>query len=377
MNDAMFNGWRLGVDSLWANVKTVHVDSGLRYHLTSSHDLFNFEFWVTEEYQAVNISVKTDSWRSEQCKELTGANSMVSSKPRKRRILKHQLQNAKRVHPHAMKVDLQEAGRKGTHGSGLEKDAGTSPFRMPIKASSKDARASNAISLQRFGNDGGSNKDEDDRSLKSFLRENHLQAGRHKSECSGLENPFVSRFIESVASSSNNVGVSSGTVHASAGNECGQLASGNNLAPPAMLHFARTRKLSADRGDPRNRQFLQKRRFFHSHRAQPMTMDEVLSDQDSEDEVDDDIADFEDRRLLDDFVDVTKDEKQIMHLWNSFVRKQRLALSIGSKGVAVLTTLVLADGHIPWACEAFSRLHGRDLVHAPALICDVADAIEH
>lgn len=28
-------------------------------------------------------------------------------------------------------------------------------------------------------------------------------------------------------------------------------------------------------------------------------------------------------QMLDDFVDVTKDEKQIMHLWNSFVRKQR------------------------------------------------------
>ncbi|WOL07277.1 polycomb group protein EMBRYONIC FLOWER 2-like isoform X1 [Canna indica] len=38
---------------------------GLRYHLNSSHDLFNFEFWVTEEYQAVNVSVSTDIWRSE------------------------------------------------------------------------------------------------------------------------------------------------------------------------------------------------------------------------------------------------------------------------------------------------------------------------
>ena len=28
---------------------------------------------------------------------------------------------------------------------------------------------------------------------------------------------------------------------------------------------------------------------------------------------------------------------------------------------------VLADGHIPWACEAFSRLHGHDLAQAPAL----------
>jgi hypothetical protein len=28
-------------------------------------------------------------------------------------------------------------------------------------------------------------------------------------------------------------------------------------------------------------------------------------------------------QMLDDFVDVTKDEKLIMHMWNSFVRKQR------------------------------------------------------
>ncbi|KAG6505757.1 hypothetical protein ZIOFF_038122 [Zingiber officinale] len=38
---------------------------GLRYHLNSSHDLFNFEFWVTEEYQAVNVSVRTDVWSFE------------------------------------------------------------------------------------------------------------------------------------------------------------------------------------------------------------------------------------------------------------------------------------------------------------------------
>lgn len=28
---------------------------------------------------------------------------------------------------------------------------------------------------------------------------------------------------------------------------------------------------------------------------------------------------------------------------------------------------VLADGHVPWACEAFSKLHGRELVLSPAL----------
>ncbi|KAG4987624.1 hypothetical protein JHK85_030607 [Glycine max] len=82
-----------------------------------------------------------------------------------------------------------------------------------------------------------------------------------------------------------------------------------------------------------------------------MALEQVLSDRDSEDEVDDDIADLEDRRMLDDFVDVSKDEKQLMHLWNSFMRKQR----------------VLADGHVPWACEAFSKLHGKELISSPAL----------
>ncbi|RDY00349.1 Polycomb group protein VERNALIZATION 2, partial [Mucuna pruriens] len=38
---------------------------GLRFHLCSSHDLFNFEFWVTEDYQAVNVCVKVDILRSE------------------------------------------------------------------------------------------------------------------------------------------------------------------------------------------------------------------------------------------------------------------------------------------------------------------------
>ncbi|KAL6581370.1 hypothetical protein OROMI_007293 [Orobanche minor] len=151
--------------------------------------------------------------------------------------------------------------------------------------------------------------------------------------------------------------VSSATAHSYAEPECIQPLPGSNLAPPALLQFAKTRKLSIERSDPRKgyhdfanslgvegcfdllnmlndivtskyRALLQKRQFFHSHRAQPMAMEQVLSDRDSEDEVDDDVADLEDRRMLDDFVDVTKDEKQLMHLWNSFVRKQRVLENI-------------------------------------------------
>ncbi|KAJ6793948.1 polycomb group protein EMBRYONIC FLOWER 2 isoform X2 [Iris pallida] len=29
---------------------------------------------------------------------------------------------------------------------------------------------------------------------------------------------------------------------------------------------------------------------------------------------------------------------------------------------------MLADGHIPWACEAFSGLQGHDLLQSPALV---------
>ncbi|KAA3456874.1 polycomb group protein EMBRYONIC FLOWER 2-like isoform X1 [Gossypium australe] len=231
---------------------------GLRHHLPASHDLFNFEFWVTEEYQAVNVSVKTDSWRSEQLR---------------RRRRKNLDQNARHLRPVFMESKLPAGGCE-------------------------------------------------------LLDKAHGGTILQNATIGALE------YAQHVPSSFNVPGVSGAAGQLYSDSERVQSVSGNNLAPPAF------------------RTLLQKRQFFHSHRAQPMAMDQVVSDRDSEDEVDDDVADFEDRRMLDDFVDVTKDEKQIMHLWNSFVRKQR----------------VLADGHIPWACEAFSNLHGRNLVKAPALI---------
>ncbi|XP_024976364.1 polycomb group protein EMBRYONIC FLOWER 2-like isoform X3 [Cynara cardunculus var. scolymus] len=162
----------------------------------------------------------------------------------------------------------------------------------------------------------------------------------------------VSERVERDIRSPNATCPSSATGVSFAGQEsAAQSIPASNLAPPALLQFAKTRKLSVERSDPRNQVLLQKRQFFHSHRAQPMALEQVYAEQDSEDEVDDDVADLEDRRMLDDFVDVTQDEKQMMHLWNSFVRKQR----------------VLADAHIAWACEAFSNLHGKDLVRTPQL----------
>jgi len=38
---------------------------GLKYHLISSHDQFNFEFWISEKEQGVNVSLKRNTWTNE------------------------------------------------------------------------------------------------------------------------------------------------------------------------------------------------------------------------------------------------------------------------------------------------------------------------
>ncbi|XP_074583896.1 polycomb group protein EMF2B-like [Curcuma longa] len=313
---------------------------GLRYHLNSSHDLFNFEFWVTEEYQAVNVSVRTDVWSFEVASDGNDPRLQTffyRSNFRKRRRSKNSVQTASHVHPHVLESGSPEGSLAGSRKEYYNKDNATCYSQRPY-ASTIDGSLTNGY------NDEG-------KGCKSFLHGAHLLPMRHKPEISS-QHCNAEEYTRHVLCSPDTVGICASTNQASTSNDFTQQASATNLASQNMLQFAKTRKISDERADPRNRALLQKRQFFHSHRAQPMELEQVLSDRDSEDEVDDDIADFEDRRMLDDFVDVTRNEKQIMHLWNSFVRKQR----------------VLADGHVPWACEAFSQLHGQDLVQSPALM---------
>ncbi|KAG5248892.1 polycomb group protein EMBRYONIC FLOWER [Salix suchowensis] len=252
---------------------------GLRYHLCSSHDLFNFDFWVTEEYQAVTVSVNIDRFISETVAdgiEQRQQTFFFCSKPRTRKS-KNLDQNAKKVSIKFLELNSSKLATEGMDNGFLGKEEG-------------------------------------ENASKSSSSEKDLHNMRDGAENYGSECPTATELMERVASSFSIPGVSIAQAQSSVDPEC-------------------------------------KRQFYHSHRVQPMALEQVMSDRDSEDEVDDDIADFEDRRMLDDFVDVSKDEKQLMHLWNSFVRKQR----------------VLADGHIPWACEAFSKLHGQELVISPAL----------
>ncbi|KAK8676628.1 hypothetical protein V6N13_142201 [Hibiscus sabdariffa] len=285
---------------------------GLRYHLCSSHDLFNFDFWVTEEYQAVNVSVKIDSLISETL--ANGVDPRVEtfcfcSKPRRRRSTSP-LQSAKNVNVQFLEMDSPKIVSESRQNGFLENDDG-------------------------------------ERASKSIPNEKDVQNGWHGPENYGSDYASTTECLARVTTSCDDPGVSIAMAHSPLDPDCIRtLSVTDTVVPPA-----KTRKIVAERSDSKNRMLLVKRQFFHSHRVQPMAMDQVTSDRDSEDEVDDDIADLEDRRMLDDFVDVSKDEKQLMHLWNSFVRKQR----------------VLADGHVSWACEAFSKLHGSDLVQSPAL----------
>ncbi|TQE08617.1 hypothetical protein C1H46_005793 [Malus baccata] len=276
---------------------------GLRYHLCSSHDLFNFEFWVTGEYQAVNVSVKVDILRSE-----VRIVFIMNSRSRKHRPRNRgQLEN--HVHIQFLELDSPSLANGGAQEGHLE--------------NGDVVKAPNLL----HGGKGSQN-------------------GRHRDENCGHDHPSSIECIECATSISNGPGATISIAQSSPDLDCVKLLSGSDYAPPTKI-----RKLTAERSEPRNRMLLQKRQFFHSHRVQPMELEQVLSDRDSEDEVDDEIADLDDRRMLDDFVDVTKDEKYLMHLWNSFVRKQS----------------VIADGHAAWACEAFSRLRAPELNSSPAL----------
>ncbi|XP_062183843.1 polycomb group protein EMF2B-like isoform X2 [Phragmites australis] len=252
--------------------------TGLEYHLPSSHDLFNFEFWVSEKEQGVNVQLKYRTWTNE-------------------------------LFPAGVDPRL----RTFTYFSKHEKH-GRLVTRAEMIVPSK---ATEVIRHEHVLTTGSKSPEE-------------AQAG------------FEDRFVQK----ENGISVADASI------DPAHSLHGGNLSPPRLLQFGKTRKLSVDRSDPRNQQLLQKRQFFHSHKGQQMAFEEVLSDHDSEDEVDDDVADFEDRRMLGSFINIAKDDKRMMHMWNSFVRRQR----------------VLADSHIPWACEAFSQLHGELFVQNPSLL---------
>ncbi|XP_076909798.1 polycomb group protein EMF2B-like isoform X2 [Bidens hawaiensis] len=88
-----------------------------------------------------------------------------------------------------------------------------------------------------------------------------------------------------------------------------------------------------------------------------MSLAEVYAEADSEDEVDKEVAAIEGIRNLNRFGGVTEHQKRMMHLWNTFKKEQR----------------VLADGHMPWACEAFCTQHKEEFIQSPELLMYVSN----
>ncbi|CAF2321667.1 unnamed protein product [Brassica napus] len=206
---------------------------GLKYHLPSTHDLFNFEFWVSEEYQAVNVSLKSETMISEINEDGVDPKQQTfffSSKKGRRRRQKSQVRSSRQGHHLGLGCQVLD-------------------------------------------------KTDDAHSVR--CEKNRIAPGKH---CERI----------GVAESSGQR-VPPGTSPADV-QSCVDPDSVQSMVGSTMLQFAKTRKLSIERSELRNRSLLQKREFFHSHRAQPMALEQVLSDRDSEDEVDDDVADFEDRR---------------------------------------------------------------------------------
>ncbi|KAJ0926970.1 putative polycomb protein, VEFS-Box [Helianthus annuus] len=95
---------------------------------------------------------------------------------------------------------------------------------------------------------------------------------------------------------------------------------GSSVTPTILQKSVRPRKLRKGR-NARNQSLLERWQFFHSQ-----TSRQVFAEEDSEDEVDDEVLDLEYRMRLDRFKDVSQHEKQLMLLWNSFMRKQRVVV---------------------------------------------------
>lgn len=111
------------------------------------------------------------------------------------------------------------------------------------------------------------------------------------------------------------------------------------------------KKLNPERVQAESTDLLRSRQYYHSKTLQPMTLEEVLSDADSDDEQDEEFKDFLERLKLDRLEDATDDEKRFMWLWNTFMRKQN----------------VFVERHMHWACEEFVKVHAKELI-TPQLI---------
>jgi len=314
---------------------------GLRCHLNCTHDLFNFEYLPAAETQIVNVTCRTDLLGPEGNirelePDLRTRNWMFWSRsgPLRRGSKSNPLRGDGGYLPGQIGRDLVDGSSRNPEPL-VARDRNIPLNRLALDASGQKPQKPRIRGEKTKERDGFVALTETEKIVLSVKRQRleSRSSDARRGQAREDESPPIDAH---------------GQV-ATAGAPFDEL--GLPSAPPVRIRAEKTRQATPEAAEARNRLQLLKRPFYHSHTGQPMAPEAVLSDRDSEDDVDEELAVLEDRRMLDDFVDVSNDEKDVMHLWNSFVRKQR----------------VVADGHCQWACEAFTTLHSQYFASKPSL----------
>ncbi|XP_019170303.1 PREDICTED: polycomb group protein EMBRYONIC FLOWER 2-like [Ipomoea nil] len=286
---------------------------GLECHLTASHDMFNFEFSVTKECQSVNVSPKSDTWSPKIIGHGVDPQNrafLFCAKSLRRRKSQTVVRNATNVLD--LKVSERQCKTDGHSHTHADPDCLQS---LPGSTEAPPTTPQD---------------DRTDKPVDSDCVQSVPRSCLPPPERLRHDNAFCGQDLNDYPDSV-------------------QSAPELQSPPPAKIQHSETRNVESVADDSMNPNLMQEGRFFHSKSGQPMTLEGVLSDHNSEDEVDYDLEDIEDRRMLADFSDVSKDEKHVMHLWNSFIRRNRIRFMC----------------HINWASKAFTKLHGRDFVQEP------------
>ncbi|KAL3681967.1 hypothetical protein R1sor_024923 [Riccia sorocarpa] len=359
---------------------------GLEFHLNATHDLFNFEYLVSGDLQIVVVSIRSDVSLGPSGvldgADLDGPRSKEfiywwpRSRQRKRkfpikakpRIVENVGQTAKLVVGNYVEAPglenkeyLEEQASDEVVPLGEDRDevearlsgSGENQFLLGVNLGvSRDVNLdSNSARLIATGSDGTTDVHQrNEMALNvSFQQQEAKSSKPPRSETVGLPPKQRRQRMKGVIGERAH---GRSRTNAAQGGACA--AAAGSPAEESGVH-SNTLLISKSAGDrpdvPKSHSLLLKRQYFHSHTAQPMESEQLFADRDSEDEIDTAISDLEDRRMLDDFVDVTSQEKEVMHLWNSFVRRNR----------------IIADAHCPWACKEFTKENAERFRNNPAL----------
>ncbi|TKY51784.1 Polycomb group protein EMBRYONIC FLOWER 2 [Spatholobus suberectus] len=335
---------------------------GLKCHLSSSHDFFNFEF--SEDCPSVYVSVTTDIWRLE--------------------IIAHDVDPRVQTFLYCAKPPKRREPKNVSHGRADDADQQLLDPEIPTGDTEllENANGLNAVVLHP-GPDCVPSISDHDNGTHAMLQVDHEGVsnailhsdpdcvpsisdhdnGTHAMllvDHEGVSNAILHPDPDCVPSISDHdngthavlhvdhEGVSNAILHPDL--DCVPSISEHDHETPAVPQVGNKGKLSIEHYDPKIVARLKKRNFCHSHKYQAMELEEALVDEDSEDEINEEVQEIEDRRKLA-ILDATDNDKRFLPMWNSFIKKHR----------------VLADGHMNWACEAFTKYHCAELAQSPTL----------